>query len=142
VLRSSGFSLVELVFALFILSIVLLGMMKLQISFIHQNAFSGKMSTAIALAQNQMETLINQDLDAIGGIFAPDSNPWPSPDSQLKVDPDPEIDPVIEGTKFTGYTVDWDVTANEPIRDTATLRVQVQWPRGNHPINLVNIKRR
>lgn len=124
--RKQGFTLIELMVALFILSIGLLAMAKMQMSAIQGNTFGGRMTTAVALGQNQMESLINQSLD-----------PWPLVTNSQVVP-----DPTILGEQYTGHTISWSITPNAPIPDTVTLRVVVEWPGGGTPITLVSIKRR
>jgi Tfp pilus assembly protein PilV len=140
--RSDGFSFSELLIALFVFSVGIMGMMKLQVSSIQQNAFSGRMTTAVALAQRQMESLISQEMEAEGGIFDPAVNPWPLADDQLMVYSDPETNPQVGSATFKGYTVHWEITANAPIDDMATMQVRVQWPNGNNPITLISYRRR
>ena len=124
--RIQGFTLVELMVALFILSIGLLAMAKMQMSAIQGNTFGGRGTTAVALGQDQMESLINQSLD-----------PWPTV-AMTGV----ETDPTLLGQQYTGHTVNWSITPDDLIPDTATLSVVVEWPGGKSPITLVSIKRR
>jgi type IV pilus assembly protein PilV len=143
--NEGGFSLLELAIALFILAVGLLAMAKMQISSIQGNAFGGRMTTAVALAQAQMEDLMNQQLEGTGGPFDPATNPWPQPGQTKKVPADgPAVvqDPTIMGTQYRGYTVNWRITANSPIDNVATINVWVSWPGGKRPINLTAIKRR
>ncbi len=122
--QTQGFTLIELMVALFILSVGLLGMIKMQMSSIQGNAFSGRMTTAIALAQDQMEILINQDLD-----------PWEDDEDTLD-------DPTLMGRQYVGYTVNWNITADVPTPNLATVTVDVQWPGGTNPVTQVCFKRR
>ncbi len=122
--QTQGFTLIELMVALFILSVGLLGMIKMQMSSIQGNAFSGRMTTAIALAQDQMEILINQDLD-----------PWADVTGTLN-------DPTLMGRQYDGYTVNWTITTDDPTPNLATVTVEVQWPGGSNPVIQVCYKRR
>jgi len=122
--QTQGFTLIELMVALFILSVGLLGMIKMQMSSIQGNAFSGRMTTAIALAQDQMEILINQDLD-----------PWVDVTGTMN-------DPTLMGRQYVGYTVNWTITTDDPTTNLATVNVQVQWPGGTNPVRQVCYKRR
>ncbi len=122
--QTQGFTLIELMVALFILSVGLLGMIKMQMSSIQGNAFSGRMTTAIALAQDQMEILINQDLD-----------PWADVTGTLN-------DPTLMGRQYDGYTITWNITTGVPTNNLATVTVQVQWPGGPSPVTQVSYKRR
>lgn len=58
---SKGFTLIELVVALLIFSIGVLGFMKMQGESIRGNAFSQQMSTALSLAQDKAEELVQLD---------------------------------------------------------------------------------
>ena len=138
----NGFTLAELLLALVILAVGLLGTMKMQMSSIHGNAFGGRMTTAIALAQNQMETLLDQDLEATGGPSDPATNAWPDSGSQKTYSPSPVSDPVVLGVAYTGYTVAWTITANAPFDNAATYNVRVTWPGSLHPIDIVSTRRR
>jgi prepilin-type N-terminal cleavage/methylation domain-containing protein len=122
--QTQGFTLIELMVALFILSVGLLGMIKMQMSSIQGNAFSGRMTTAIALAQDQMEIIINQDLD-----------PW-------AVDGGILTDPTLMGRQYSGYTVNWTIDPDVPTDNLATVTVEVQWPGGTNPVRQVSYKRR
>ncbi len=124
--RVQGFTLIELMVALFILSIGLLAMAKMQMSSIQGNAFGGRMTTAVALAQDQMEDLINRSLD-----------PWP-----VATESEPVSDPTLMGVTYSGHEVTWTIEPDSPIANVATLTVVVQWPGGQTPITLVGIKRR
>jgi type IV pilus assembly protein PilV len=120
-----GFTLIELMAAVVILSIGLLGMMKMQMYAVQGNAFGGRMSTAIALAQDQMEALVNQTW-----------NPWPAVTQQGN-----QSNPTLLGRQYQGYTTSWTMVPNTPVANVATLTVQCQWPGGN-PITLVRYQRR
>jgi hypothetical protein len=101
-------------------------MAKMQMSAIQGNTFGGRITTAVALGQNQMESLINQSLD-----------PWPLVANSGQV-PDPEI----LGQQYTGHIINWTITPDDPIPDTVKLEVVVEWPGGITPITLVSVKRR
>lgn len=58
---SDGFTLVELVVALLIFSIGVMGFIKMQGESIRGNAFSQQMSTALSLAQDKAEELVQLD---------------------------------------------------------------------------------
>lgn len=124
--RMQGFTLIELMVALTILTIGLLAMAKMQMSSIQGNAFGGRMTTAVALGQDQMEELINRSLD-----------PWPA-----AADSGVVTNPTLMEEPYTGHTITWSITPDTPIPDVATLRVEVEWPGGRTPITLVGIKRR
>jgi prepilin-type N-terminal cleavage/methylation domain-containing protein len=133
-----GFTLLELLIALAVLAVGLLGMAQMQLSAVNANAFGGKMSTAIALAQDQMEDLMNQGLEVPGAPFDPGINPWEDGAAATST----AVDPTVLGEQYAGYTVDWSITPDAPIANVATINVQVQRPGGMRPIELVCVKRR
>ena len=63
--QAYGFTLIEFVVALLIFTVGVLGFMKLQGETIRGNAFGQQLTTAISLAQNQAEDLVQ------GGVASP-----------------------------------------------------------------------
>lgn len=124
--RKQGFTLVELCAALVVLSVGLIGLMRMQMSSIHGSAFGGRMSMAVALAQDQMEDLIGQNQLV---------QQWQSTNGT-------QTNPTLLGRQYQGYTVTWTFTPDSPITNVASLNVQVQWPGGANPINIFCMKMR
>lgn len=62
--ESQGFTLIELVVALLVFTIGVMGFMKLQGEGIRGNAFGQQLSTAISLAQNQAEALVQDGVSS------------------------------------------------------------------------------
>lgn len=110
--RSSGFTLVEVMIALVILAIGLLGIATLQIVSIRGNAFSSEMTYAAMLAQERLEILRNL-------IF-----------TATATDPDlaagPHALPPAVGDKGVSYTVSWNVT-DDPSGEMKTVSVTITW---------------
>jgi type IV pilus assembly protein PilV len=135
---SWGFTLLELMFALAIIAVGLLAMARMQISAIQGNALGGKMSTAVALGQNQMEGFMTQDLEGPGGPFDPSMTLWQDGATATAT-----IDnPTVLGKQYSGYRVQWDIWANDPIDNVARIQIQVWRPGGNRPVTLTSVKRR
>ena len=59
--RDSGFTLIEVLIAIVILSVGLLGMAALTVGIINGNKFSNGLTTATTLAQDKMEDIRRQD---------------------------------------------------------------------------------
>lgn len=93
----SGFTLLEIVIAISILSFALLGLAQLQIVAIQGNAFASRITTASALAQERLEQITRLPYAAIQG-----------------------------GSDISGaYRRAWSVTDNSPITGTKTVTVTV-----------------
>lgn len=60
---SDGFTLLEVIVAMLLLGIALLGLMALQIRSVRSNSFSNSMTVASCFARNQIETLRAQSAD-------------------------------------------------------------------------------
>lgn len=105
--NTAGFTLLEVMIALCILSIGLLGLGALQLVTIKGNAFSSEMTYATMLAQQQAEILKSYAFT--------DSNLTAGDHS------------AIGSSKGVQYTVAWNVTDNTPDTDMKTINLTVQW---------------
>ena len=63
--KSQGFTLMEVLIAIVILSVGLLGLASLTVGIINGTAFSKNLSTATTLAQDKMEELCEQDYSGV-----------------------------------------------------------------------------
>lgn len=95
-----GFTLVEIMVAMFILIIALLSLVSVAVMVIKGNTFSKTMTTATTFARDKLEQLKNTGYDSLAG-----------------------------GTDTVGsiYTRTWTVTADSPAADMKTVEVVVQW---------------
>ncbi len=89
--NENGFTLIEALIALFVLTVGVLGMMTLQTSAISSNYQANTMTNAVSLATDRLEQLRSLSFNAANLNLA--NSPYTN------------IDPV------TGYTVTWTVTA-------------------------------
>ena len=107
-LRSNkGFTLLEVMIALVILSVGLLGLAALQLVSIKNNAFSSEMTYATMLAQQHAEILKSRAFTD-GDLTEGDHSATGS-------------------SKGVQYTVAWNVTDNTPDTDMKTINLTVQW---------------
>jgi type IV pilus assembly protein PilV len=107
-----GFTLIEVMIALVILSVGLLALATMQIVSIRANAFSTEMTYASMLAQSEFEEFRNMAYDDItptGGT------------------PDSKVIPASETSKGIPYTVQWEVHDNNPTTDMKTIELAVLW---------------
>ena len=113
-----GFTLVEVMVALFIFIVSLLGLVAVTTSVIHGNAFSREMTTATSLAQDQLEVLKRSGYN----------------DSALTAGDHTD-------TPLTSYTRTWTVTDNTPATGikTVTMTVTWNWRGASHNVQLVTL---
>lgn len=111
-IKNKGFTLVEVMIAIVVLSVALLALAGLQIVSIRGNSFGNRMTEALTLAKDLMEEMKNDEWGEIGDR----SDDWPSP---------PET-PI--------YHRVCSVTQSGNIK---TVTVTVSWDNGNHRVALV-----
>ena len=120
--NQSGFTLLEVLIAISILTVGLLGVAQMQIMGIKGNYFSGNTTAALTLAEEQMEGLLGTSY--INVISGNDGN-----------------NPIDETGQAGGiYTRTWVVADNTPITDTKTVTVSVSWDNFSHQVSLSCIK--
>ena len=106
----SGVTLIEILIAVTILAIGLLGVAGLQVTAIKGNSHGNTISQATAIAEEQVETIRNMDY------------------SEVTFDPNPLIENNIDGTIYTRTT---EVEDNTPLTDLKRVTVTVSWSAGN-----------
>lgn len=111
---SSGFTIVEVMIALVVLSIAFLGLNSTLLAVIDTNNFSRRMMTATTLAQDKLEELKNLPYDALAA--------GESKDPQNPLTP--------TGAVGGSYTRVWQVTLDAPDPGTKTVAVTVTWRAG------------
>ncbi|MGB6012955.1 MAG: prepilin-type N-terminal cleavage/methylation domain-containing protein [Desulfobacterales bacterium] len=111
--NDAGFTIIEVVIAISILAVGLLGVAAMQTSAIQVNSAAGLMTTRMNWAQDKMEELKAQ----------PFSDPW----LEAAGNP-PGVDSAgntHEQTTSDGYTVRWDIADNTPVPNTKRIVVTV-----------------
>jgi type IV pilus assembly protein PilV len=107
--KSEGFTLIEVMIALVILAVGLLGLAALQLTAIKSNAFSSEMTYATMKAQQYAEVFKS----------------LPFADSNLTAGS--HTDPTPPTSKGVQYTIKWTVTDNVPATDMKSISITVQW---------------
>ena len=125
--EQNGFTLLEVIIALFIFSIGLLAVASMQMTSIKGNYFSGTLTEATSWAADQMETLM--------------SLPYADPD--LDAVSDHTVDPVDLPDECI-YTIMWNVADDVTTNNTKTIKITVDWyDRGSkRTLELYGIKAR
>jgi type IV pilus assembly protein PilV len=98
-----GFTLLEVMIALVILAVGLLGLASLQVMAIKGNSFGQQMTVASTLAQNQLEQLRRTPAALVNGN-----------------------DTVTDQNGIT-YTRNWAVTPNSPQTGASTVLITISW---------------
>lgn len=105
--KEKGFTLVEVIIAISILSFGLLAVASMQITAIMGNYLSGNLTEASALAGDRMEKLL------LMGYSEPDLDAGDHSDSR------------------DFYTISWNVAENATFNNTKTVNVIVTWTQGS-----------
>lgn len=121
-----GFTLIEVLVAICILTVGLLGVAAMQGSASRNNTFSDSRTIATAWAANQMETLLPlawadpllSDADSDGSAGLGDLSFDNDPSTQGDADHE-----VVQGR----YTIYWNVVDNAIIANTKTVNIIVVW---------------
>ena len=96
-----GFTLLEIIVAISILTIGILAVASMQGSSIRGNDLAGDLSEASCIATDQMEKLIQEDYEDVVSSASP----------------------VTQGI----YSINWNVAENEVYNDTKTVTMVVSW---------------
>lgn len=133
-----GFTLIEVLIAMTIFSVGVLGIMTLQIQSIRNNSLSGSSMTARAIAQLHLENIISRDFHAPGIM---DINK----DNNENLNSVTSFD--FRNTNADGNPVYWgkydlvcNIADDTPIRNTKTVVVMVTWDKGKHSRKFSTIK--
>ena len=135
----AGFTLIEVLVAIVILTVGLLAVGTMQISAIRGNFMSGNTSTALSLASEKMEDLLNKDFnhaDLSNSVTGNDTNL----SSITSVDHQENISE--EGVVGAGafYRRIWNID-DETGPTTKNMMVIVTWEKNKHRVSIASIKR-
>jgi type IV pilus assembly protein PilV len=107
--NQEGFTMIEVMISIIILSVALLALAGLQIISIRGNAFGGTMTEAITLARDKIEDLKRDDWD----------NVITGEDTQVE--------------RGISYARNWAV---QMVGETKEVTVTITWDNGNHQVSL------
>lgn len=128
--RDAGFSLLEILVAMTILTIGMLAVAQMQITAIQGIDLSGNASAATNLAQQQLEAILNMDYenDELDDTNE-ENNPGSGGDlaSSAVTDHQATVDETGTVDANGYYTLTWNVADDEPIQDTKSVAVIVEW---------------
>jgi type IV pilus assembly protein PilV len=130
--NQSGFGLLELLIAITILAIGMLGIMKLQMQSAFGNTASRKNTAAVNLARSKMEELKRIGAYSIqGGAIPALADTDTTYDLDDWTDPDFTDGPFNEAADSSAsgkiYTRSWNVVQDYPIAGFKSIRVRVSW---------------
>lgn len=113
----AGFTLVEIMIAVFVLTVALIGLISVTVMVINGNDFSRRMTTATTLAKDKIEQVKRMpynDANLTAGVKPPDY--WNADSSA--------------GSSGAYFTRVMTVTDNTPAANMKTVEVQVRWTWG------------
>ncbi len=113
--RDKGFTLVEVMVAVFLLTVAFLALISVTVTVIQGNSFSKSMSTATTLARDQVEALRLTDYDSL-----PSGSSWSS----------------VAG--FPGFERSY-LTSSAGNHKTIQVQVRWMWQGGSHVVTLNTI---
>ena len=120
VLDQKGFTLIEIMIAIVIFSIGMLGIARLQMIATEGNSFARKMSEAANIGQDRTEEALSMEYD-----FYIDTNGNGAAGSGLN-DTGAGAD---YSFALSGYTININVSEDFPITNTKTIRIITTWPQ-------------
>ena len=115
--KAAGFTLLEVVIALLILSVGILAIASLQVSSINGAATARFSTEAGIYAQEQLENMIGMDFDPENGIIPPELTVGAHVLTDFVGNPD-----------TSPYTVAWNVIGPDvPVSNAVTIQMTVSW---------------
>jgi prepilin-type N-terminal cleavage/methylation domain-containing protein len=132
----SGFTLLEVLIAISILTVGLLGVASMQISAISGNFFSDNTTTALCLAEDKMEDLMGKNFDDVDLVDTTAANNG-NLDSISTVDFEETVN--ADGQVGAGgeYRRIWNI-ANSTDPQMKTVTVVVTWQGDSHRLSLTS----
>lgn len=138
--EQKGFTLIEILVAISILTVGLLAVATMQVSAIRGNHLSDNVTIALALAEDKMENLLITDYDdpdlqdTVGGNNASLNSITSVDHQELNID-----DTGAAGGIFRRI---WNIADNTPITNNKAITIIVAWNNGQHKVAITSIKRK
>lgn len=135
-ISSSGFTLLEVLIAISILTIGLLGVASMQASAIRGNYFSDNTTTALCLAEDKMEDLMGRDFDDADLVDATAANNGDL-ESITTVDFQETVNAAGQVVAGGEYRRIWNI-ADSADPQMKTVTVVITWERNMHRLSLTS----
>lgn len=131
--NSDGFTIMEILIAMAIFSIGILGVTKMQISATSGNSSSRGWTEATTVGQQQLEMLMSlnynnpllQDVNGDGTNQDADDDGQDDDGNDFGLDETNAPDQSV--TINTLYNVSWNIAVDEPVTDSKKIRLKVRW---------------
>jgi len=140
--NQNGFTLIEIMIAITVFAIGILGVAAMQIAAIEGNSSANGLTEAAAIGQDKIEELMALDYNnnALNDTDGDGTNGLrdPLPPPPLPQVPDSVTYPPDYQLTSGPYTISWNIAVNVPGTNTKTIRVIVIWNE-NGRNRLVNI---
>jgi type II secretory pathway pseudopilin PulG len=124
-----GQSITEVIIAMFIFSVGILGVTHMQVSSMRGNSRAIKLTNAIQLASKQMEEIMIMVYDD-PRLSDDDNDGAPGLNDDSTADEVHPGNPIKAGDTAEQYNIYWNVAVDWPLPNAKTIRVIVQWNEG------------
>lgn len=145
-ITNQGFTLIEVMMAMVIFSVGILGLIGMQISAIQGNDDASEISQALAVAQDQLDTLLTlpysaTDLDDDGDGTGQDVDD-DGDDDDCDCDDfglNDNTPTTADGNRIVNgkYNLFWNVAVNEPVANAKRIRMIVRWQNNSRTRQII-----